>query len=295
MTKIAPPDNFRRIPSFARCMLLVVLAAMPASAAQQQRRPVPSAGVQQPSANLPSVLRMRLEDGRVTATIANTPLQTVLKDFADRTGIIFEVRSQQNPAVTVNLYGVSLEEAVERLTPGFNTIFFYDKNAAGSAGIALVQVFPRMDKEPQPSIVYLGTGAVTKTNDSLENAEQALKALEESKDTEVKERAVEILVNAKSEEGIQALIKAVSDSDPAVRVAAIEGLAALNAHAALPDILKSLKDRHPAVRQSAATATALLGTAQNVKELRPLSSDKDAGVAAAAETAIRTLSTSVKK
>jgi len=295
MTKIAPRENLRRIPSVARCVMLALLAVMPLSAAQQQRRPAPTAGARQPSANLPAILSMRLEDGRVTATIANSPLQTVLKDFADRTGIIFEVRSQQNPAISVNLYGVSFEEAIERLTPGFNTIFFYDKNAAGSAGITLVQVFPRMDKELQPSIVYLGTGAVIKTNDSLENAEQALKALEESKDAEVKERAVEILVNAKSEEGIKALIKAVSDSDPAVRVAAIEGLAALNAHAALPDILKSLKDRHPAVRQSAATATALLGTAQNVKELRPLSSDKDAGVAAAAETAIRTLSTSVKK
>jgi len=289
-----PLGNFLKILSVARCVMLLLLAAMPLSAAQQPRRSPLPVGVQPPAVNLPSLMSMRVEDDRVTATIANTPLQTVLKDFADRTGIIFEVRSQQNPQVTVNLYGVSFEEAIERLTPEFNTIFFYD-NASGSARITLVQVFPRVDSELQPSIVYLGTGVVTKTNDSIENAEQALKALEESKDAEVKERAVQILVNAKSEEGVRALIKAVSDSDPAVRVAAIEGLAALNAHAALPDILRSLKDRHPAVRQSAATAIALLGTAQNVKDLRPLSLDKDAGVAAAAETAIRTLSTSVKK
>jgi len=288
-------SNFPKSPFFARFVMLVMLAAISMPGASQQRRSGPATGAKQPPLNQPAVLNMRLENGRVTATIANSPLQVVLKDFADRTGIVFEVRSQRNPEVFVNLYGVSLEEAIERITPGFNTIFFYDKNSTGSAPIKMVQVFPRGDKDPQPSIMYLGTGVVTKTNDTLENTEQALRALEESKDAEIKEQAIEILANAGSEEGIKALIKAISDSDPAIRVAAIEGLAALNIRAALPDILKSLKDRHPAVRQSAATVTALLGTAQNVKDLRPLRADRDAGVAAAAETAIRTLSTAVGK
>ncbi len=276
--------------------ILVLLAAFSPFGFALQRRPMrPPTVPGPPSSRLPAVLSLRLENGRVTAAIANSPLQTVLKDFADRTGIIFEVRSEDNPDVSVNLYGVSLEEAIERIAPGFNTILFYDQNSSDSTRIVMVRVFSHADKDPQPGIVYLGTGAVIKTNDSLETAEQALKALEESKDTEIKERAVEILVNAKGEEAIKALIKAVADTDPAIRVAAIEGLASLNAQAALPGILKSLRDRHPAVRQSAATATALLGTAQNLKDLKPLSADRDAGVAAAAETAIRKLSTSARK
>jgi hypothetical protein len=238
---------------------------------------------------------MRVENGRVTAAIANCPLQKVLKDFAERTGIIFEVRSQEDPPVSVNLYGVSLEEAIERITPGYNRILSYGNKSGEPGRIVMVQVFPRIGSSQQPGILYLGNGTITRTSDDIETAEQAIKILAEGKDKEQKERAVEILVESKGAEAIKALIGAVSDPAPEVRVAAIEGLAALNAQTALPSIMKGLRDRHPAVRQSAATATALLGTAQNLKDLRLLSADKDAGVAAAVETAIRKLSTSVKR
>ena len=295
MRNWTPNRNHRKASRFLRFAALVLLATIPAGGAFPQRRPSPTSAPAPKANQLPAVLSMRLEEGRITATIANSPLQTVLQEFADRTGIIFEVRSQENPLISVNLKEVSFTEAIERITPGFNTIYFYDNSQTTPERITMVQVFPRTDSGPQPSILYLGTGAITKTNDSIETTEQALKVLAEGKDVEVKERAIEILVNAKGEEAVKALIQATSDRSPEIRVAAIEGLAALNAHTALSSILRSLKDRHPAVRQSAATAVALLGTAQNLKELRPLSMDKDAGVAAAAETAIRKLSTSVKK
>jgi hypothetical protein len=238
---------------------------------------------------------MRVDDGRVTATITNSPLQKVLQELAERTGVIFEVRSEDNPLVSVNLQKVSIPEAIDRIAPEFNTIFYYDKKQPKSERITLVQVFPRKDLGPQPSILYLGTGAVTKSNDDIETEEQALKILEEGTNVEVKEKAVEFLVDAKSDLAIDALIQSISDSEPEIRVAAIEGCAALNVQAALPNILKCLKDHHPAVRQSAATAVALLGTAQNLEDLKPLITDKDAGVAAAAETAVRKLSTSIRK
>jgi HEAT repeat protein len=190
---------------------------------------------------------------------------------------------------------VGLQEAIQRIVPGFNTIFFFDQSQPESERIALVRVFPRTAVTPQPSVLYLGTGAITRSGDNGETEEQALKILSGSAEIEAKEKAIEILVNAKSDEGIKELMKSISNPAPEIRVAAIEGLAALNAKEALPGVLKSLKDQHPAVRQSAATAVALLGTAQNIKDLKPLTSDKDAGVSAAAETAIRKLLTAVKK
>jgi hypothetical protein len=290
-----PSKNHWRAFYLFRFGMLVLFTAIPAQGAPVQRRPPPVPAPRPTPNRQPEVLTMRVDDGRVTATITNSPLQKVLQELAERTGVIFEVRSEDNPLVSVNLQKVSIPEAIDRIAPEFNTIFYYDKKQPKSERITLVQVFPRKDLGPQPSILYLGTGAVTKSNDDIETEEQALKILEEGTNVEVKEKAVEFLVDAKSDLAIDALIQSISDSEPEIRVAAIEGCAALNVQAALPNILKCLKDHHPAVRQSAATAVALLGTAQNLEDLKPLITDKDAGVAAAAETAVRKLSTSIRK
>jgi len=276
--------------------MLVLFTAMPAQGSPQQRPPFPpSSNPQLQPGQLPAVLKIRVEEGKITATISNSSLQDVLGDLAARTGVIFEVRSQENPLVSVNLQRVPLLEAIQRIAAGFNTIFFYDKTQLESERIRLVQIFPRANSTPQPSIAYLGTGDVTKRNDTIESVEQALKLFAEGPDIATREKAIEFLVNAKNEEATKALVPFITDPAPEIRVAVIEGLAALNAQAALPSVLKSLRDPHPGVRQSAATAVALLGNAQNVSDLKPLSSDKDAGVAAAADMAIRKLSASVKK
>jgi hypothetical protein len=247
---------------------------------------------QQPS-SIPEVLIMRVNEGRITADIANSPLQKVLRELAERTGIMFEVRTEDNPLVSVHLYGVSYQEAVQRIASNNDTIFFYDENRPEQ--IALVRVFPRTEPVKQPSVIYLGTGVVTKGNDDIDTPEQALKVLAEGASLKARERAIEILSQTRSDEGVEALMKSVSDAQPEIRMAAIEGLASLGEHGALPGILNCLKDSNSGVRQSAITAVALLGDESNLKDLKALSADKDAGVVAAAETAIQKLSASLKK
>jgi hypothetical protein len=295
MKRNFPNKNHWRTFYLLRFGVLVFFAAMPAQGVPLQRpRPaMPASGPQQ--IQKPAVLSMRVDEGWITATIVDSPLQNVLGELAARTGVIFEVRSQVNPLVSVRLHRVSLQEAIQRISSGNNTIYFYDKNQPESGRITLVQLFPRTDTSPQPDILYLGTGAITKGNDIADTPEQAMKILAESPSVEARERAVEILADARGDRAIKALIKAVFDPAPQIRASVIESLAALNVRAALPNILKSLKDSNPAVRQSAATAVALLGSAQNLKDLKPLSADKDAGVVAAAEMAIRKLSAAAKK
>jgi hypothetical protein len=249
--------------------------------------PVPPRGQQQNEK--PAVLKMRVEAGRVTAEILDCPLQNALKELADRTGIIFEVRSQDNPLVSVNLDRVPLQEAVQRIASGSDTMFFYAEGVPGSEKISMVRIFPQGNEPVQPGIVYLGTGAVTKTGDGTDSPEQALKVLEESASVEEREKAIETLAAVKNDASIEALAKAVSDPAPEIRVAAIEALAALQARAALPAVLRGLKDTHPGVRQSAANAVGVLGSAKDLRQLKPLTADKDAGVAAAAELAVRKL------
>ena len=238
-------------------------------------------------------MKMRIEDGFVTAEIRATPLQGVLEELADRTGVVFSIQSQENQPISISLYRVSLEEAIQRILSSENNIIYYGRDAAGNTRIEYVRVEPRANAPAQPSIRYIGTGAVTKTGeDTVDTPDQALKVLSESANLEARQKAIEVLVAAKGEVATLALMGALSDPAPEIRAAAIEGLASLGARSALPAIILSLKDKHPGVRQSAIVALALLGDAENVKDLKPLVKDQDASVAAAADIAIRKLSSS---
>ena len=137
---------------------------------QRSKAPMPATGMQQPQK--PAVLIMRVDEGRITATVVDSPLQNVLADLAARTGIIFEVRSQENPLVSVSLIRVSLQEAIQRIAPMNNAIYFYGNDQGDSDRITLVRLFPRIDNSPQPSIRYLGTGAITKGNDIVDSPPQ---------------------------------------------------------------------------------------------------------------------------
>jgi hypothetical protein len=241
-------------------------------------------------AAMPAEMKIRVEEGWVTGEIRFTPIQKVLEELAARSGIVFEVPMQDDDPVTVTFYKVTVQEAIQRLTGTSNSIIYYG-DVAGGSRIQMVRIFSRGGKTPQPSLRYIGTGAITKTDeDTVDTPEQAIKALAENKKVDLRQKAVEVLVAAKGEAAIQALTQAVNDNAPEVKVAAIEGLATLGARSAMPQILKSLGDPHPGVRQSAIVAVALLGDAENLKVLRPMRKDPDASVASAAETAIKKLS-----
>jgi hypothetical protein len=279
--------------SFLTCFLGLFFFCAPLFA-QRPQFPFPAQTPGTPPGQKPAVLKMRVNEGLVTAEITDCPMQNVLKEMAERTGVIFEVRSQDNPLISIRLSGIPIQESIQRMASGSNTVFLYDDTDPGRTRIQMVRIYPR-DELPQPGIVYLGTGTITKTDETVENPEQALKVLAEGKSIEGREKAIELLVSTKNKDAVPALTGAIADPAPEIRAAAIEGLAALGARAALPGIIKSLNDEHPGVRQSATNAVALLGDAGNLKDLKPLIRDKDASVAAAAETAIRKLSAAAKK
>jgi hypothetical protein len=241
-----------------------------------------------------TALKMRVEEGRITADISDTPLQDVLRELAERTGIVFEVRSQDNPPISIHISHLPVQEFIQRITSGSNAIFLYG-SGDDSNRITLVRIYPRTAQVQQPALLYFGTGTVTKTSNIVETSEQALQVLSGNASIEDREQAIEILVKYKGDAAVKALMNCISDPAPEIRSAAIDGLAAINARDALSGIVKCLKDEHPGVRQSAITAVSLLGDAGNLKDLRPLSFDKDASVAAAAEAAIRKLSAIEKK
>jgi hypothetical protein len=236
-------------------------------------------------------MRMRLDDAGLTAQIRATPLQQVLEELAARTGVVFEIESQENPKISIVLDRVSVQEAIHRLLSGNDSQVYYDRDEAGRSQVQFVRVFSQVLRPMPPSLRYIGTGAITKRGeDAIDNPEQALAVLAESTNPVAKQKAVEVLVAVRGQAAVPALKVALADPAVEVKVAAMEGLASLGAREALPQFLPSLKNSHPGVRQSAILAVATLGDAGNLKDLRPLLRDPDGSVAAAADMAIRKLS-----
>lgn len=267
------------------------------------RRPpfeTPSAQQSQPGAPAQQnkgIIKIKVEDDKVTADVTEARLQDVLLELAERTGVIFEIRTQDNPPVSIHIQNIPLPETIQRFASGSNAIFQYGEGAE-SERLKYVRIFPRTPQVQQPGLFYLGTGVVTKNNNTVETPEQAVQVLTTNAGNaslEDREKGIEVLTKTKNETAVKTLMICIGDPAPEIRAAAIEGLAAMGTRAALPSIIKSLKDSHPGVRQSATTAVALLGDTTNVRDLKPLTFDKDASVAGAAEIAVRKLSSSVKK
>ena len=122
-------------------VILMLCVSLPG---QAPRSPLqfPPSNRQQPNPGAkPSFLKIRIEEGRITADITDSPMQTVLAELAARTGIIFEVRSQDNPLVSIHISRIPLQEFIQRITTGSNAMFFYGQDKE-SDRIKLVRVYP---------------------------------------------------------------------------------------------------------------------------------------------------------
>ena len=243
--------------------------------------------------NIPKVCKIRIEEEWLTAEIRVTPLHQVLEELAARTGVIFEVEHLWNPPVSVSLYRVSVQEAIQRIVDGSNAIFHYQVDGSGAQRVHFVRVFARNLPGEGVSLRYIGSGVATKTGgEEPANVEEALQILEASPSIEAQEMAIEYLSSADGEGVVEALLKALESPAIEIRVAAIESLGTIGAKGALPKILEALRDSHPGIRESAIEAVSMLGSRDHVEALMYMLKDDDGAVAAAAELAIRKLAES---
>jgi hypothetical protein len=240
----------------------------------------------------PMVLKMRVDNSLISLEIADCPMQYALREMADRTGIIFKVRNQDNQLVSAQAQKISFEDAIKLITPGRSVVYDYGdtNNPQHLTGASIFSRVTTAGAVQQPEFVYLGNGRITKVNDDFSMFQQASMVLSGNALPDVKKSAIGYLVQNKSAESVKILTGALSDPTPEIRIAVIDGLARLDAHDALPTILKSLKNENSGVRQSALKAVLQLGDATNVKDIEHLKTDKDPMVAASAESTIRKLS-----
>src|SRR5512138_95524 len=93
-------SDFHRALSFSAILLGILLPSSGYAQRPYSRTPQPSRQADA-KIQIPAVLKIRLTDGKVFADISASPLQNVLQELADRTGIIFEVRNEPNPLVSI--------------------------------------------------------------------------------------------------------------------------------------------------------------------------------------------------
>lgn len=141
MKRHFPNRNHWRAFCLCRFGVMLLFSALPVQGALFQRPQITRAAPELPQPPKNAMLTMRVDEERISAVIADTSLQTVLGELAARTGTIFEVRSHENPLVSVRLDRVSLQEAIQRIAPGSNAIYFYGQNQAAPQRIALVRLF----------------------------------------------------------------------------------------------------------------------------------------------------------
>jgi hypothetical protein len=260
-------------------------------AAQSARQPQRVLAKPQPTPNEPAFMKLRLEGQDLVAEIRNVPLQDVLEELAAWTGVVFEIQSEENPPVSISFFRVPIAEAIQRLTGNNNSIVYYERDDTAQSQVRFVRIFARAPRPQAPTLHYIGTGAITRRSDDvIDSPEQAIAILTQSANLVSRQKAVEMLVNAKTADAAAALKIALRDKASEIKVAAIEGLTALGIHDAVPQIVPALKDTNPGVRKSAVQAIGLLGDSAHIKDLRPLLRDQDSSVAAAAEIAIQKLS-----
>jgi hypothetical protein len=159
------------------CWVLLYLATSSVATFGQNQRPPnsrPASAQNQVNnqASIPLLLRMQIKDGKVNASVRAAPLQKVLEELAARSGIVFQIQSQDNPLVSIVLQEISLQEAVQRIASADDLIFYQGQDASSQNTIQLVKIYPRGEVPLQPSIRFIGSGAITKMGeDTAEGTE----------------------------------------------------------------------------------------------------------------------------
>ena len=98
------------------------------------------------------LMKIRVEENHVSADIRDALLQSVLEELAAQTGVVFEVPVHVNPPVSVSLYRVPLQEAIQRIVSGNNRSFTTSKMRSAGSRIQLVRIFAPRKGRGQPEV-----------------------------------------------------------------------------------------------------------------------------------------------
>jgi hypothetical protein len=223
-----------------------IAGALVALAVLAMAGPSSRADAQQPD------MAIAIDDGRITASIRNHSLRSVLEQLGSRTGVMLVPADDIDPRsrVSVELTGVALDEGLRRLLANYDTFFYYAAAGSGASSLRTVWIYPKgtaAGLRPVPPDAWAGT--------------KELQASLADADPEVRARTYEALIarpTPESRELVLHALRGTSESDSTVRERILSS--AFSSGMQLPaDLLTYLArwDAHEGIRLIALDGLAL--------------------------------------
>ena len=243
----------------------------------------------------PSSIEVVVDQGRLTISVQDAPLDEVLQAVGDESGIAIETRGDLAASITISFADVPLYEGIRRLLRGHSYMLSGDVDQSRRIEISVLTSY----RTEAPA----GTGKVATPGDERGKL-QRIRELAGRKDAEaiafltrlaggdpspiVRSQAVAALGRLRIEEASAPVALALTDPSAAVRIQALRGVKTLKGADALQE-LQSIAgyDPNPVVRRQAVRLMSDIQNPQVSWLLKQAAADPDAKVSQEAKRAAR--------
>lgn len=264
-------------------IVLVLTVLLPVAAAAGKDRKI-DATAEHPS-------DIYLAGDLLTMRVKDVPLQKILKEIADLTGIKVVYNGPADALVSAHFSDVSLYSGLKRLLRGFSYVLVSAKNTDSTVEprIAQITVFsqnrgnPQHSQEPQRRSRVSSVGL---PDPSLESLVSRLK----NSNAEIRQQTVDQLGDLMDDRAIGPLSDILAkDPDASIRASAAEALGDIGEEAARGVLEEALRDPHVLVRRSAVEALGEMGGSDSIYALQEALNDQDKAVRNLAAEALEEL------
>jgi hypothetical protein len=289
--RFEPPAKLHAVTGSRRGSRLIAILCVLASLSGFART---TSGAETESAT-PSFIEVVVDQGRLTISVQDAPLDEVLQAVGDEAGIAIEMRGDLTASITKSFADVPLYEGIRRLLRGHSYMLSGDVEQSRRLEISVLTSY-RTETAAR-------TGKVSTPNDERGKL-QRIKELAGRNDAEaiaflsrlaggdpsaiVRSQAIAALGRLRTEEASAPMALALTDSSAAVRIQALRGLKMLKGAAAFEQ-LQSIAgyDPDPVVRRQAVRLMSDIENPQVSWLLKQAAADPDPRVSREAKQAAR--------
>ena len=240
-----------------------------------------------------SAFFVRVKDNLLTVKLKDVPLEKVLTEIVNQTGIQISIDGPMEELVSADFSDLPLDEGLKRLLRDFNHIFIYRgaKARAPEPEIRKVIIYSKRgeisDKRLEPRVIRPEKRPPRKLKQA---PRESLVRAPEDKNERVEDKTVDLTPELKDEKSIVELTAVLlNDNDEEARDEAAQALGDLRDSRAIGALIQALKDKDAGVRESAVDALGTIGGEEVLRPLMDSLKDEDEDVREAAAEALKNL------
>ena len=202
--------------NFHGFVLVTTLSISMFPGAAMAQKPAPSSGsdraVEQPT-HSSQMRSVAFKDGRLSVAVQARSLVDLASQISDRSGVPILLDSAlAQYSVTAKFQDLSLDEGLRQILKDYDAFFFYGVDSNGPASLKVVWVYPKgkaRGMAPVPPEKWAST--------------KDLEKMLSDPNPEVRGRAIEVLIERKRGQALDAVTQALKDTDDQVRTRALYG------------------------------------------------------------------------